>query len=158
MTLAEYLTRLKNDTDYTFQNLSDMTGIHINTIQNILNGKTKSTTMDKAQKLTIALGGSLDMLQKLDYLDGDSMAADVQTIPSDSSSLAVYTMSVENRMQYQAAIFRERKLNKTLTLALICTSVILFLLTVAIIALFTYDLTHPDRGWYQALQRLTAHV
>ena len=158
MTLAEYLTRLKNDTDLTYQNLADMTGIHINTVQNILNGKTKSTTIDKAQKLTIALGGSLEVLPKLEYMDGDAMANEVRMIPEESRALADYTMSVDLRMQYQSAIIRERKINRILTISLVCVSALLFLLTMAIIALFAYDLTHDDRGWYQAFQHLTAHL
>ena len=158
MTLAEYLTRLKNDTDLTFQNISDMTGLHINTVQNILSGKTKSTSMDKAQKLTIALGGSLDVLQKLSYIEGDPMADEVQLIPTEPHPLADYTISVETRMQYQSAIFRERKLNRTLSIALIFTAVLLLLVTAAVIALFVYDFTHPDRGWYQTFRQLTAYM
>lgn len=158
MTLAEYLTRLKNDTDMTFQNISDMTGLHINTVQNILSGKTKSTSMDKAQKLTIALGGSLDVLPKLSYLDGDPMADEVQLIPTEPHPLVDYTISVETRMQYQSAIFRERKLNRTLSIALIVATVLLLLITSAVIALFVYDFTHPDRGWYQTFRQLTAYM
>ena len=158
MTLSEYLTRLRNDTDLTYQNISDMTGIHINTVQNIINGKTKTTTIDKAQKLVMALGGSLDVLQRLDYMDGDALVDEAKSVPTETKALADYTIGIEARMQYQSAILRERKINHTLTIALVCVSFLLLLLTVAVIALFVYDFTHPDRGWYQAFQRLTAHI
>lgn len=81
MTLSEYLTRLRNDSGLTYQHIADQTGLHINTVQNIINGKTRSTSIDKAQRLVIVLGGSLDALKQLDYADGDPMVTELALIP-----------------------------------------------------------------------------
>lgn len=158
MTLSEYLTHLRNSSELTYQNIADMTGLHINTVQNIINGKTRSTTFDKAQRLVIALGGSLDVLKKLDYAEGDIMAIEAKSIPDDPHVLSDYSISVETRMQYAAAISRERQLNRFLGIALICATLLLLLVTVAVIALFVYDFTHPDRGWWQTWHSLSMHI
>lgn len=158
MTLSEYLTHLRNKSDLTYQNIADMTGLHINTVQNIISGKTRSPSFDNAKRLVIALGGSLDVLKKLDFADGDALADKAQAIPDEPQALVNYSLSIESRMQYTAAIARERQLNHTLGTLLLCVSALLLLMTAAVIALFVYDFTHPDRGWWQAFYQLTTHL
>lgn len=148
MTLSEYLTRLRNDSGLTYQHIAEQTGLHINTVQNIINGKTRSTSIDKAQRLVIALGGSLDALKQLDYEDGDPMVSELALIPSDTQALAAYADRTEIRMQYSAALMRERQINRLLIIVLIIVLFLLLLLTSAVIALFTYDLSQWDRGWF----------
>ena len=149
MSLHDYMYRLYVDSGLSYREISDLSGVAANTVQNYINGITKNHSIDKARRIISALGGDLSVLNKLDLSDEETAAEEQAKIPTDASALLVYTLSEEARTSYKAAVLRERRSIKYLSLALIAESIMLFVLIAAVVALFVYDFTHPDRGWYQ---------
>lgn len=150
MTFAEYAFRLMSENDMTYQEISDRSGVHINTVQNYIKAKTKNLSYDKAKNILRALGGDISMLDQFEDTAGDPIIAEAaKSVPTDPVNHQLYEVNDKLIMSYQAALSRERSICRILSRCLIIVTVMLFIVTGSIIALFAYDFTHDDRGWYQ---------
>jgi predicted transcriptional regulator len=74
--LVNYLNTLKEQGNFTFDEISNLSGIPKDTVKNIFSGKTKDPGIETISKIIYAMGGSLDGIynrNKKESADTNSM-------------------------------------------------------------------------------------
>ena len=64
--VKNYLTSLKNKGNFSWSELSEMSGLPDATIRKIFSGETADPRFETVAKLVMAMGGSLDEIRKRD--------------------------------------------------------------------------------------------
>ena len=121
----EALKSLKTKRNLSAQALSDLSGVPVSTVNRVLRGE-GDPGVSTVVSLVHAMGGSLD---------------DICGFPRPSGSEALEGYKLVIAHQQDTIQSKERWL---LRVAAACGILMLF-----VIGLFTYDLTHMDRGWIQ---------
>lgn len=137
-TICTYLSKLKDETRLTQQQLSDRTGIPMGTIPRYFAGmEDDSANFEIVRKLVTALGGSLDEMAGIP-------ARNIPAPKSDSELVGTYKALLaekDDRLAHRdRTIDYERKRSKIL-------SVVCFAILMVFVMLFIIDLFVPKRGW-----------
>lgn len=128
MMLCKQLKALKDKRNLTNQQLSDLSGIPIGTINRIMAGQTDNPSFQTVCDMVIAMGGSLDEL--------------VGIASSSGEDEREAQLNVETSLLYKETIkMKDRWL---LRLFICCCVFILFIMGILI-----YDVTHPTTGFFQ---------
>ena len=126
--LCKQLKALKDKRNLTNQQLSDLSGIPIGTINRIMAGQTDNPSFQTVCDMVIAMGGSLDEL--------------VGIASSSGEDEREAQLNVETSLLYKETIkMKDRWL---LRLFICCCVFILFIMGILI-----YDVTHPTTGFFQ---------
>lgn len=129
---TEYLDTLKTQGNWTYQQLSEMSGVPSSTISRLFSGK--MVGMDSAAAVLKVMGGSLDVLMGM------------QPIPdakSDDSSIEMYQTAL--RHNRETLTYLRRWVRRFFVAFCIAVGLTIFIL-VAIL----FDCLHPDVGWIQS--------
>ena len=126
--LADYLKVLKNKKNLTNQELSDLSGVPIGTINRIMAGQTDNPSFQTVCDIVIALDGSLDELAgiKLPVEKEDNSAA------LNTETIRIYRQLISTKDKW---IHRQ----------FIC----LCLLVLFILAVLMIDLLNPSVGFFR---------
>ena len=124
----EYIKSLKQAKKVTAKELSNLTKIPEDTINNILNRKTKNPTFETISKLIIALGGSLDALAgaEIKEKEGEDVTAFISTVTQ------IYENQIKSLQKDKVALFS-----------------LLSVILVIVFAVLTVDLLHGGIGWFR---------
>lgn len=126
--LADYLRKLKDKKNITNQELSDLSGVPIGTINRIMAGQTDNPNFQTICDIVIALDGSLDNLVGIK-----------STVENENPNI---TLSMESAMMYKHIIATKNKWIRNL---FICVC----FLVVFILILLVIDLSIPSLGYFR---------
>lgn len=137
-TICKYLSKLKDETRLTQQQLSDRTGIPMGTIPRYFAGmEDDSANFEIVRKLVTVMGGSLDELAGIPSRASPEPKSDSEFVGTYKALLA----EKDDRLAHRdRTIYYERKRSRILSIA--C-----FAILMVFVMLFIIDLFVPKRGW-----------
>lgn len=148
MPYTKKLNEFKEQANMTNHDISERSGVPIGTVGRIMAGQTENPSFEAIAAMVRAMGGSLDELAGIPHHSHHKN----HTNESDERIVAIYEKQLDNI----GAIHEKRINDKNLWIKMLFA--IVALLIVAFAALFIYDFSHPDRGWYvtEELRRIYA--
>ena len=158
----------------TLEQLSEVSGVPLQTVKRIRQGTTDNPYMDTVVRIVKAIGGSLDEIFGISTAATviESATPDVSGLATDNQTvnLSLIRDVIASVQRTSIAFMREREeshknhvhdlvaahkqTRKILLTALVCCGLLNVLQLAAFVALYFYDITHPDRGWFQLQQAL----
>ena len=96
--LIKYLNMLKEQGNYTFDEIAEICDVAKDTVKNIYSGKTKDPGIDTVRKLVYGLGGSLDAIYNLNKKDSSDTATMLILKEMHEKHLADITDHYEQRL------------------------------------------------------------
>lgn len=128
MAIHNQLKQLKEKRKLTNQQLSDLSGVPIGTVNRILSGQTDNPSFQSVCDMVMAMDGSLDELVG---------------IKEEASPSAKKSSSKEIIQLYEGIIAdKEKWMIRLFT----CCCV----LTLVLIGIVAFDLLNPNHGWFQS--------
>ena len=129
---TDYLDALKTQGNWTYQQLSEVSGVPSSTISRLFSGK--MVGMDSAAAVLQAMGGSLDALM------GMQPPLDAKT---DHSNIEMYQTALRHSRETLTDLRRWMRR----FFAAFCIAVGL---TIFILVAILFDCLHPEVGWIQS--------
>ena len=124
--LSTRLKELKDQRKLTNQQLSDLSGVPVGTINRILSGQTDNPSFQTVCDMVMAMGGSLDELAGIQTPGGGEPS------PPGEDLIRLYERTIEGKEKWLYRLF------------FLCCVLVAVLLGVLI-----YDLTHPMVGFFR---------
>ena len=124
--LSTRLKELKDQRKLTNQQLSDLSGVPVGTINRIMAGQTDNPSFQTVCDLVMAMGGSLDELAGIQTPGGGEPS------PPGEDLIRLYERTIEGKEKWLYRLF------------FLCCVLVAVLLGVLI-----YDLTHPMVGFFR---------
>ena len=124
--LSTRLKELKDQRKLTNQQLSDLSGVPVGTINRIMAGQTDNPSFQTVCDMVMAMGGSLDELAGIQKPGGGEPS------PPGEDLIRLYERTIEGKEKWLYRLF------------FLCCVLIAVLLGVLI-----YDLTHPMVGFFR---------
>lgn len=124
--LSTRLKELKDQRKLTNQQLSDLSGVPVGTINRIMAGQTDNPSFQTVCDMVMAMGGSLDELARIQTPGGGEPS------PPGEDLIRLYERTIEGKEKWLYRLF------------FLCCVLIAVLLGVLI-----YDLTHPMVGFFR---------
>lgn len=124
--LSTRLNELKDQRKLTNQQLSDLSGVPVGTINRIMAGQTDNPSFQTVCDMVMAMGGSLDELAGIQTPGGGEPS------PPGEELIRLYERTIEGKEKWLYRLF------------FLCCVLIAVLLGVLI-----YDLTHPMVGFFR---------
>ena len=128
MAIHNQLKQLKEKRKLTNQQLSDLSGVPIGTVNRILSGQTDNPSFQSVCDMVMALDGSLDEL----------VGIKEEASPSDKKS------SNKEIIQLYEGIIADKE--KWMIRLFTCCCI----LTLVLIGIVAFDLLNPNHGWFQS--------
>ena len=124
--LSTRLKELKDQRKLTNQQLSDLSGVPVGTINRIMAGQTDNPSFQTVCDMVMAMGGSLDELAGIQTPGGGEPS------PPGEDLIRLYERTIEGKEKWLYHLF------------FFCCALIAFLMGVLI-----YDLAHPMVGFFR---------
>ena len=124
--LSTRLKELKDQRKLTNQQLSDLSGVPVGTINRIMAGQTDNPSFQTVCDMVMAMGGSLDELAGIQTPGGGEPS------PPGEDLIRLYERTIEGKEKWLYRLF------------CLCCVLVAVLLGVLI-----YDLTHPMVGFFR---------
>ncbi|BDE86207.1 MULTISPECIES: helix-turn-helix domain-containing protein [Intestinimonas] len=124
--LSTRLKELKDQRKLTNQQLSDLSGVPVGTINRIMAGQTDNPSFQTVCDMVMAMGGSLDELAGIQTPGGGEPS------PPGEDLIRLYERTIEGKEKWLYRLF------------FLCCVLVAVLLGVLI-----YDLTHPMVGFFR---------
>ena len=124
--LSTRLKELKDQRKLTNQQLSDLSGVPVGTINRIMAGQTDNPSFQTVCDMVMAMGGSLDELAGIQPPGGGEPS------PPGEDLIRLYERTIEGKEKWLYRLF------------FLCCVLVAVLLGVLI-----YDLTHPMVGFFR---------
>jgi len=124
--LSTRLKELKDQRKLTNQQLSDLSGVPVGTINRIMAGQTDNPSFQTVCDMVMAMGGSLDELAGIQTPGGGEPS------PPGEELIRLYERTIEGKEKWLYRLF------------FLCCVLVAVLLGVLI-----YDLTHPMVGFFR---------
>lgn len=124
--LSTGLKELKDQRKLTNQQLSDLSGVPVGTINRIMAGQTDNPSFQTVCDMVMAMGGSLDELAGIQTPGGGEPS------PPGEDLIRLYERTIEGKEKWLYRLF------------FLCCVLVAVLLGVLI-----YDLTHPMVGFFR---------
>lgn len=124
--LSTRLKELKDQRKLTNQQLSDLSGVPVGTINRIMAGQTDNPSFQTVCDMVMAMGRSLDELAGIQAPGGK------ETLPPSEDLIRLYERTIEGKEKWLHRLF------------FFCCALIAFLMGVLI-----YDLAHPMVGFFR---------
>ncbi len=132
MPYSEKLKQMKTTCGMSTQQIADASGVPASTITRMLSGQTEEPTFSNIAKVVKAMNGSLDELVGIE--PKTITITNTETVQTDQRIIDLYERSISNKNRWINRLFA-----------------IVFVLVFFIIGILIYDLTNPDRGWFQEI-------
>ena len=130
--VIEKLKALKNQSNITISELSNLSGIPETTIRRIFSGETPDPRFDTVVRLVTAMGGSID-----DFIGA------TKKIEIESNAISVLKESYDTRISEIKEHIKSLQRDKHI-LAVVAAILVLFLVGLVIL-----ELSIPNHGWIQ---------
>lgn len=152
--LTNYLNALKTKGNFTYETISNLSGIPEPTIKNIFTGKTEDPRFETVSALVNAMGGSLDAIYSATKQDNVESNAVISIKEAYEERIVMLKEQYEYRLSekdkhYERMLLEAEKHIETLKLdkrwfriATVASVIVFALLCVA-------ELLNPDLGWFR---------
>ena len=152
--LINYLNALKTKGNFTYETISNLSGIPEPTIKNIFTGKTEDPRFETVSALVNAMGGSLDAIYSATKQDNVESNAVISIKEAYEERIVMLKEQYEYRLSekdkhYERMLLEAEKHIETLKLdkrwfriATVVSVIIFALLCVA-------ELLNPNLGWFR---------
>ncbi|MBR4949947.1 MAG: hypothetical protein IKZ25_04135 [Clostridia bacterium] len=150
--LTTYLNTLKTQGNFTFETISNLSGIPEATVKNIFSGKTEDPRFETVSAIVKAMGGSLDAIYsatKKEDVEGNSIISLKDSYEQRINDLKEY---YEKRLEDTIAHYEERLSDKRDHIATIMLDKKWFRIATcicafALVVLFIVEILTPGMGW-----------
>ena len=152
--LITYLNALKNKGNFTYENISNLSGISDATIRNIFSGKTEDPRFETVAAIVNAMGGSLDAIYTASKKEDVEANAVIAIKEAYEERIALVKEQYEHRLNekdkhYERLLLEAEKHIETIKLDKrwfrIGFVVSIFIFAMLCIA----ELLNPNLGWFR---------
>lgn len=141
--VKDYLNALKSKGNFTYSDISKLSGISEATVRKIFSGETADPRFETLVKLVESMGGSMDDIAGSRKNTEIETNAVIALKAAYESRIAEMTTSYETRIsdlkEYVKSLKQEKK-----TLAVVAIA-----LVIIIVGLFVFDIALGTHGWVQ---------
>lgn len=141
MDYLSQLQTLKADKGLTSADIAKLSGVPEQTVKRIFNGSTPDPRFDTIAKITIALGGSLDIISGLRPETDFKPSTPVRKALSASADL------IGEKDAHIAELREDLKRERRAKTIILCISAGFIALTILILALLVFDVLHGNVGF-----------
>lgn len=152
--LTTYLNTLKQQGNFTFEQISNLSGIPEATVKNIFSGKTEDPRYETISKIVRAMGGSLDATDaavKKDDVEANTVIALKEQYEKHIQALDEhYKLRIaEMKEHYEERIKEKNEHIETIKLDKRWFRIATCILAVSFAALLVADIIAPGIGWFR---------
>ncbi len=162
--ILKYLNTLKDRGKFTFEAISNLSGIPEATVKNIFSGKTEDPRFETVSSIVIAMGGSLDAM----YNPGKSKDELKETSVVAIKEIYEYQIEVmketneahinnirshyeqhhdDLKENYEKRLADKRELIKTLEREYLTSKIFSWICILALVGLLVAEVMNPNLGW-----------
>ncbi len=152
--ILNYLNALKNKGNFTFETISNLSGIPESTVKNIFTGKTEDPRFETVSAIVLSMGGSLDAIYSAAKKEDVEANAVIAIKEAYEERIAVIKEQYEHRLiekdkHYERLLFEAEKHIETIKLDKRWFR-IGFVVSIFIFALLCIaELLNPNLGWFR---------
>lgn len=152
--LTNYLNALKNKGNFTYETISNLSGIPEATVRNILSGKTEDPRFETVSALVNSMGGSLDAIYTATKINDVESNAVIAIKEAYEDRIAVIKEQYENRLAekdqyYERLLLESEKHIKTIMLDKKWFRLASVFGVVALVGVFLFiEFMTPSHGWF----------
>lgn len=152
--ILNYLNALKNKGNFTFETISNLSGVPEATVKNIFSGKTEDPRFETVSAIVLSMGGSLDAIYSAAKQDDVEANAVIAIKEAYEERIAIIKENYENRLaekdkHYERLLLEAEKHIETIKLDKrwfrIGFVVSIFIFAMLCIA----ELLNPNLGWFR---------
>lgn len=152
--LLTYLNTLKTQGNFTFEAISNLSGVPESTVKNIFSGKTDDPRFETVSKVIKAMGGSLDAVYSATKKEDVEANSVITLKESYEQRIKDLTDHYEQRLADTKQHYEERLADKRDHIATIqldkrwfriATCICAF----ALVVLFIVEILTPGMGWFR---------
>jgi transcriptional regulator with XRE-family HTH domain len=135
--------------DLSAQDVADRCGLSVNTVHNILSGKTHNPNIDTCAMIARGLGISLDFIAGLEF--AQKIVDDptpTEQMPPIAQPPIVPTAAPGLCPHHDALVSLYERTLASKNRWILCLFVIVILLSLFIVGVLLFDLTHPGWGYF----------
>jgi transcriptional regulator with XRE-family HTH domain len=135
--------------DLSAQDVADRCGLSVNTVHNILSGKTHNPNIDTCAMIARGLGISLDFIAGLEF--AQKIVDDptpTEQMPPIAQPPIVPTAAPGLCPHHDAMVNLYERTLASKNRWILCLFVIVILLSLFIVVVLLFDLTHPGWGYF----------
>ena len=152
--ILNYLNALKNKGNFTFETISNLSGIPEATVKNIFSGKTEDPRFETVSAIVLSMGGSLDAIYSAAKKENVEANAVIAIKEAYEGRIAVIKEQYEHRLvekdkHYERLLLEAEKHIETIKLDKrwfrIGFVVSIFIFAMLCIA----ELLNPNLGWFR---------
>ena len=153
--LTTYLNALKTKGNFTYENISNLSGIPEATVRNIITGKTEDPRFETVSAIVLAMGGSLDAIYtaaKHEDVEANAVIAIKEAYEERISIIKeTYEQRLAEKDKHHKAMLEEvEKHVATIKLDKKWFRIASVASVVALIALFLFiEFMTPGHGWFR---------
>lgn len=152
--LTNYLNALKNKGNFTYETISNLSGIPEATIKNIFSGKTEDPRFETVSAIVASMGGSLDAIYsatKKDDVEANSVIALKETYEQRIKEIDEhYKQRISDMKEhYEERITEINEHIETIQLDKRWFRIATCICAFALVVLFIVELLTPGLGWFR---------
>jgi predicted transcriptional regulator len=152
--LLTYLNTLKTQGNFTFEMISNLSGVPEATVKNVFSGKTEDPRFETVSAIVKAMGGSLDAIYsvaKKDDVEANSVITLKETYEERIKEINEHHQQRINDMKehYEARIEEINEHIATIQLDKRWFRIATCICAFALVVLFIVELLTPGLGWFR---------
>lgn len=152
--ITEYLNTLKNKGNFTFETISNLSGIPESTVKNIFTGKTEDPRFETVSAIIKAMGGSLDAVYsvaKKEDVEANAVIAIKETYEERIKEINEHYQQriTDMKEHYEQRIEEINEHIATIQLDKRWFRIATCICATALVVLFVVELLTPGLGWFR---------
>lgn len=153
--LTTYLNALKTKGNFTYESISNLSGIPEATVRNIITGKTEDPRFETVSAIVLSMGGSLDAVYtaaKKEDVEANAVVTIKETYEQRIADQKKYYEHIlaENNKHYERLLQEADKHIETIKLDKKWFRIASVASVLALIALFLFiEMVSPGHGWFR---------
>ena len=152
--ITTYLNSLKTKGNFTFENISKLSGIPEATVKNIFSGKTEDPRFETVSAIIKSMGGSLDAIYEIAKTEDIKTNSVITLKESYEKRLSEIKDSYERRIVELKEYYEQRLQDQKEHIATIMLDKKWFRIATcicafALVGLFIIELLTPGMGWFR---------
>lgn len=152
--LLTYLNTLKTQGNFTFETISNLSGVPESTVKNIFSGKTDDPRFETVSKVIKAMGGSLDAVYsatKKEDVEANSVIAIKESYEQRIKDLTDHYEQrlADTKQHYEERLADKRDHIATIQLDKRWFRIATCICAFALVVLFIVEILTPGMGWFR---------
>lgn len=152
--IQTYLNTLKNQGNFTFEQISKLSGVSESTVKNIFSGKTENPGLESIAPIVKAMGGSLDAaysIGKKEDIEANSIISLKETYEQRIKEINEHYQQrlSDTKEHYEERITEINEHIATIQLDKRWFRIATCICAFALVVLFIVELLTPGLGWFR---------